>query len=167
MKKILITTGLFGVLAFAGSVNAQSASAPANATAKIVSPIAIAKTSDLQFGSVAPSASAGTVVITTAGARSATGGATLVSDGSAITAAAFHVTGAPNATYAITLPGSATISSAGNNMTVDTFASNPSGTGTLSAGGAQDVSVGATLNVGANQAQGSYTGTFSVTVAYN
>jgi len=29
------------------------------------------------------------------------------------------------------------------------------------------VSVGGTLNVGANQAAGSYTGSFSVTVAYN
>jgi type 1 fimbria pilin len=50
-------------------------------------------------------------------------------------------------------------------MTVDTFTSNPSGTGTLS-GGAQTLNVGATLHVAGAQAAGNYTGTYNVTVAY-
>ncbi len=168
MKKILVATGLFGVLAFAGSVNAQSASATASANAKIVAPIAIAETSNLQFGSIAASAAAGTAVMTPAGVLSVTGGATIVHDGTVTTAAAFNVTGAPNATYAITLPAAAvTITSGANTMTVDTFTSNPTPTGTLSAGGSQALTVGATLHVAASQAQGSYTGNFTVTVAYN
>jgi spore coat protein U-like protein len=51
-------------------------------------------------------------------------------------------------------------------MTVDNFSSTPNGTGTLTAG-TQNITVGGTLNVGAAQASGSYTGTFSVTVNYN
>jgi len=50
-------------------------------------------------------------------------------------------------------------------MTVDTFTSTPSGTGTLT-GGAETLNVGATLQVGIGQATGSYTGTYSVTVNY-
>jgi len=52
-------------------------------------------------------------------------------------------------------------------MTVNTFTSTPSGTGQLSVLGSQALTVGATLVVGASQASGSYSGTFSVTVVYN
>ena len=54
-------------------------------------------------------------------------------------------------------------------MTVDTWTSTPSGTGTLSAGGSQTLTVGATLNVAGSQVAGTYvSGTpFTVTVNYN
>jgi hypothetical protein len=57
-------------------------------------------------------------------------------------------------------------------MSVGTFVSNPvagSGSGLLSAGGTQEISVGATLTVGANQTAGLYTNAagLSVTVNYN
>jgi len=53
-------------------------------------------------------------------------------------------------------------------MTIDAFTSNPSGTGALTAG-SQVLTVGATLNVGANQVTGAYTNAtgFDVTVNYN
>jgi hypothetical protein len=108
--------------------------------------------------------------MTPAGVRSVTGGCTLPAITGTVAAAAFNVTGAANYTYAITLPGAATtITFGANNMTVDTWTSTPSGTGTLSAGGSQTLTVGATLNVGASQAAGTYvSGTpFTVTVNYN
>lgn len=164
---VLLCLAAIGTLAAASaSAQANSATTSANATARIVTPIAISKTADMNFGDVVAGGSAGTVVLTSAGARSATGGATL-GNGSAVAAAAFNVTGQASATYAITLPASATVTSGANNMTVNTFTSNPSGTGALSGGGSQALSVGATLNVGASQATGTYTGSFSVTVAYN
>jgi len=54
-------------------------------------------------------------------------------------------------------------------MTASTFTSSPTPTGTLSGGGAQTVTVGATLNVSASQLAGVYlSGTpFTVTVNYN
>jgi hypothetical protein len=42
-------------------------------------------------------------------------------------------------------------------MTVNGFTSTPSATGTLSSGGTQTLTVGATLNVAAAQAVGTYT----------
>lgn len=163
IKAAVVTAVSAGLTLASG--NALAASATANATATVMQSIAISKTTDLAFGSFSPNASGGTVVMSTAGARSATGTVALAT--STTSAAAFNVTGTANATYAITLPTSTTISNGGTTMTVDTFTSNPSGTGTLSAGGSQTLAVGATLHVGASQASGSYTGTFNVSVDYN
>jgi hypothetical protein len=145
-------------------------SATATASATIVGPIGITNTANMNFGNVAVSAVAGTVVMTPAGVRSVTGGCTLPVITGTVAAAAFNVTGAASYTYAITLPAAATtITSGGNTMTVDTWTSTPSGTGTLSAGGSQALTVGATLNVAGSQAAGTYvSGTpFTVTVNYN
>jgi uncharacterized protein DUF4402 len=145
---------------------AAAASATANVSASIVPAISISKDTDMNFADVVAGGSTGTVVLSAAGARSVTGGATLGNSAGA-SAASFTVSGDPSATYSITLPSSATISSGGNNMTVNTFTSNPSGTGTIGGGGTQSLTVGATLQVGANQVQATYAGTFDVTVAYN
>jgi len=156
------------MLAFTVSTFAQ---ATATATATIVTPIAIANTVDMNFGNVAAGAALGTVVLTPAGARSVTGGVTLPAIAGTVTAASFDVTGQANFTYAITLPAAATTidDGGGNTMTVTTFTSNPNSTGTLSAGGAETLTVGATLNVGATQVAGTYVSAtpFTVTVNYN
>jgi hypothetical protein len=167
MKKIILAALVFGLLS-AGTAFAQqnTASASANAQARVVASIQLTKNQDLNFGDVVAGGSLGTVVMSTAGVRSVTGGTTLGNPNGA-QAAAFTVNGQAAATYAITLPGApVTISSGGNNMTVDTWAGSK-GTGTLSAGGSDNFSVGATLHVAANQATGSYTGTFNVSVNYN
>jgi len=159
-------------LIFAGITTAAfaQASATSNASATIVGPIGITNTTAMNFGNVAVSAVAGTVVMTPAGVRSITGGCTLPAITGSPAAAAFSVTGAANYTYAITLPGAATtITSGGNTMTVDAWSSTPNGAGTLSAGGSQTLTVGATLNVAGSQPAGTYvSGTpFTVTVNYN
>jgi hypothetical protein len=140
------------------------------ASATIVAPIAISKTVDMNFGNVASSAGAGTVVLTPAGTRSVTPGVTLPATIGTVTAASFTVTGTANYTYSITLPSTATtITSGTDNMTVDTFTSSPTPTGTLNGVGTQTLTVGATLNVGVSQPAGIYvSGTpFDVTVNYN
>ena len=145
-------------------------SATSNASATIVTPIAIANTVEMNFGNVSPHPTlGGTVVLSPAGARTPTN-VTLPATTGTVTAASFTVTGQANFTYSITLPaGATTISSGGNDMTVDTWTSNPTPTGDLGAGGSQTLTVGATLNVAAAQAAGTYTlGTpFTVTVNYN
>ena len=50
-------------------------------------------------------------------------------------------------------------------MTVEGFGHNTQGI--LNDSGEDTYAVGATLNVGANQTAGEYTGTFTVTAAYN
>lgn len=147
---------------------AQAVSASANASATVVANLQIANTLGMDFGTlIVDPAVPGTVVMTPAGLRTSTGGVTLVTGASTPAAATFRVTGQPNAQYVISLPAAAvTIANGGNTMTVSDFTSSPSGTGTLDGGGLQTFAVGATLNVGAAQAVGTYTGTFSVSASY-
>lgn len=157
------------LIAIAFNAGAQ-ATANATATATILTAISITKTVDMNFGNIAvQSASAGTVILTPAGVRSTTGGVSLPATGGTVTAATFTVGGEGTYVYSITLPTTPhTILSGANNMTVTAFLSNPSGTGTLTAG-AQTITVGATLNVAAAQVKGVYVseGGFNVTVNYN
>ncbi len=133
---------MFTAVAFSQS------SATASAAATILTPIAISNTVDMNFGNLASSGTAGTCVLATDASRSTTGGVTIMAGGT-ITAASFTVTGVAAATYTITLPaGATTVSDGTNTMTIDTWASNPSGTGTLT-GGTSTLLVGATLNVNA------------------
>src|SRR5690606_23742474 len=145
------------LLACGVKANAQS-SASATATATIVTPITISKISDMNFGNVAVQATAGgTVVMTPAGARSATAGVTLPGTAGTVSAASFTVNGQSGYTYTISLPAAVTITdAASNNMTVNNFTSTPTPTGTLT-GGTENLLVGATLVVAMNQAPGVYT----------
>ena len=156
-------------LGFATTSYAQ-VKATATATGTIVSPIAIANAGDMNFGNVAVSAASGTVILAPAGSRTATGGVTLPAVPGSVAAAKFAVTGTQAYTYGITLPSSATtVTSGGNTMTVDAFTSSPSLTGVLDGSGKQTISVGASLNVGAAQAAGTYVSgiPFEVSVNYN
>jgi hypothetical protein len=168
-KSIKCFVAILSVLGTAQTVSAQE-TASATSSATILTPISIGQTADMNFGNVAvQSTTAGTVILSAAGGRSITGGTTLPATAGTVTTAAFTVEGEPGYTYAITLPTSPlTISSGANNMTVSTFTSIPSATGTL-IGGSEDITVGATLNVGAAQPSGTYvSGTpFNVTVNYN
>ncbi|HEY9116147.1 MAG TPA: DUF4402 domain-containing protein [Bacteroidales bacterium] len=168
MKKIILFS--FLVAGFAISSFGQ-VTATATASATIVSPIAITKTVDMNFGNVAVSTTAGTVVLAPAGTRTSTGGVTLPATTGTVAAAAFTVTGQAGYTYAITLPSTdytITRATGTETMIVNTFTSNPSATGTLT-GGTSALTVGATLNVGGSQVAGSYTNAtgFPVTVNYN
>ena len=165
--KFLFSCLLF--TAFTSQLSAQS-TATATATATIVTPISIAKNTDMSFGNIAvQTATGGTVVLAPAGTRTRTSGVTLPATTGTVTAASFTVTGNGSYTYAITLPTTVTLTHSGGvqTMTASSFTSNPSGTGALSSG-TQDISVGATLTVAAAQLAGVYTsGNFSVTVNYN
>lgn len=166
---IIFYITLLALVGFATSAFAQ-ATASASATATIVTPISITKNVDMNFGNVAVQASTGgTVVLTPAGVRSATGGVTLPVTNGTVSAASFTVNGSGNYTYSITLPSTAlTITSGANNMTVSAFTSTPSAIGTLTAG-TQTLTVGATLNVAAAEPAGTYVSAtpFNVTVNYN
>jgi hypothetical protein len=170
-KAIVLFAGLFLITLAAQNLNAQTnASATAATSAYIVTPIAIAKTVDLNFGNIVPTSAAGTVVVNTAGTRSFTGGAYAFANSTGNpTAASFTVTGESGATYSITVNNTSfTVVNGSNDMTVDNITTSPTPTGVLT-GGTQTLTVGATLNVDANQAPGLYTNANSlqITVAYN
>jgi spore coat protein U-like protein len=151
----------------AAVLSAQAAATvPTTGSARVLAAIRLSRVLDLSFGAVVPSGSAGTVTVTPASARSATGGATLAG-GTAVQAGRFRVQGQANKSYTIALPASVVVTSGANSMTVNAFTSNRASPATLPGGGAQNINVGATIGLGANQPAGTYANTFSVTVAYN
>lgn len=130
----------------------------------------ITPTQDLSFGAFA-AGTGGTITISPEGVRSATSDVALMTGGqfSQGSVASFDVSGTPNANYQITLPqdGQVTLTgSQGGNMSVTTFTKSPSGQGQLDSLGTQTVTVGGTLAVGSNQAAGTYSGSFNVTIVY-
>lgn len=163
---LVIVMAGFSSASFAQTGTSTSPATTANAT--IVAPISIGVGTTLAFGAVAKSATAGSATITPAGVRSATGGVSFspTSTGSPA-ASSFTVTGESGYAYAVSFP-SATVTltkaTTLETMTVGTFTSNT--TGILTAG-TQTLLVGATLNVGAGQVAGLYSGTYTVKVDYN
>jgi hypothetical protein len=155
-----------------GLVSAATANAAGTASsavsAEIINAISISNTTGLQFGEIVASATAGTVVVSTASVRTGSGGVVLDST-IPVSASSFAVTGDPTSAYSITLPSSITLTAGANTMTVDSFVSNPTvaAGGMLSAGGTQTLLVGASLHVGVSQAVAVYSGTYNVTVVYN
>jgi Domain of unknown function (DUF4402) len=172
MKNKVIAAAIL-LTGFVTNANAQS-TAYASTTAVLVTPISIAKTTDMHFGTVASSSTAGTVVLDYADGRTATGGASLPAGSITQTTAVFDVTGEGTSSFAITIPTSAITltGSVSGTMTVDNFFCNAGAATTLS-GGTKTLKVKATLNVPANTVAGTYSNALAnssalfVTVNYN
>ncbi|WP_016989775.1 DUF4402 domain-containing protein [Flavobacterium sp. ACAM 123] len=171
MRKIIsIVTLITAVVAVSTTANAQaSQAAPSGAT--VVTPISITNDNGLNFGNITVSSTtAGTVVMTPAGVRTAADGAALPTIAGPVAAAKFTVNGQGAYTYAITLPTSAITlkgtADATKEMTLGSFTSTPSGSGALT-GGTQVLTVGGTLTVGAAQAADNYTNTADLIVTVN
>jgi hypothetical protein len=154
---------------FIANSNAQS-TATASTTAVLVTPISITKVTDMHFGTVAASATAGTVVLDYADGRTASGGVSMPAGSSTQKTAVFTVNGEGNSSFAITLPtsGITLTGSVTGSMTVSDFACDLGTTATLSSG-ISTLKVKATLNVPANAASGTYSNAsgLAVTVNYN
>ncbi|HET6523502.1 DUF4402 domain-containing protein [Sphingopyxis sp.] len=171
--------GAFRVLTIAAASAALFAPAYAadmgtTANAAVVRPNTLIKTDDLDFGTLIGGSAGGTVTINpVTNGRSATGGATLVgNDGRR---AVFQGTGG---IFLITVSGSTsvTLTRAGGGAPAITAslvrAATTSGGGiallgaTLLPSGVQTYYIGGTLTVPANQPEGNYSGTFTLTVNY-
>ncbi|MFA6127955.1 MAG: DUF4402 domain-containing protein [Bacteroidales bacterium] len=163
------------LMGFGVNANAQTTTtlAATPASAKIITTLTLTAGTELKFGTFSISATTpGTVVISTAGDRSRTGGVDLAGI-DVFSAASYTVGGESGYQYGIVLPESdVTLTSGANTMAVNTFLAHTASagvdglTGTL--GGSGDTfTVGATLNVPAAKPIGTYSGSFNVTIAYN
>lgn len=141
--------------------------------ASVVEPIGIQPVADLRFGRIIQPDTAGTLRIATNGAVTETGGVT----GNAISTpqitngrgpAAFAVFGDPNRWFVLFTPTQTTVSNGSATMLVNQFQANTFifGLRRFDATGYADISVGARLNVNANQPVGTYSGTYNLTVLY-
>lgn len=173
IKYLAVTALALGAAVFAANSNAAD-TAQASSNATVITPITIASSSDLMFGSFAPATAAGTITVGTDGNRTAIN-AVESTIGGTPTAAHFDVTGQAEATYSIAITNSELSDGGINTMALTTFndlsgAGATSGkveTGTLTLSGTQTIFVGGTLTVGADQVGGAYAGTIDVTVEYN
>ena len=168
MRKILITAA--AVAAVTGAVPASAAPVPAtkDATGKalILIPLTLTKVKDLDFGTVITSSTSGTISIAADGSGpSVTGGVTPLS--SATTSRALFAGGgsAGQQVLIFLAPPASLTDGAGHSMPISL--SLEASRITIDSTRAFSVGVGGTVTVAANQAEGLYTGTFTVLAQYN
>lgn len=148
--------------------SAEAATRTAVTRARTVQPLAITLMRDLDFGRIVRGTTAGTVTVNPrTDVRTRTGGATIVGGGTP-GAARFVVVGTPSRPVQVTLGPLPTLTrvSGGATMTMNTLTMNGGRNRTLTAAGTLDLRVAGRLVVAANQLDGLYTGTFTVTVDY-
>ena len=141
------------------------------AFAEVIEALAANEDEPLNFGRFTPGSSGGAVVITPDGLRTVRG--TVMPAGGGQSPGRFLVTGEPGASFTISLPDEETIlvhQQSGNTMQVNGWISDPPpGDAANLSDGSRVVSIGATLNIGnmAENPVGIYSGTFTLTFAYN
>lgn len=165
-KKLLLIAGI--AITSAGVYSsAMAVGALGQSTARVYTPMTITPGNALAFGDII-SGVAGSVVITTAGVKTDN---TVVSSGTQ-SAGGFAITGDNNAVYVITLDAATTITDGTTTLNVSALNHDggligaAGGNGTLSALGADTLSVGGQLDLTAVATSGSYTGTYNVNVDY-
>jgi hypothetical protein len=166
LKAAIASALVFGTTT--AGINTYAADATGTGVATVVATLSIAPNSNLDFGSFSRGTGGTVTIVADNGARTSTGVIEVSSNPGA--AGTFNVNGEPSAAYTITLPATATLTETiggTETMTADTFTSFPANSGTLDATGVQTLRVGATLNVGATQVTGIYSGSYPVTVNYN
>lgn len=163
-----------GILS-ANSAFAQStASASAAGSTTIIQPVTVSKTADLIFGRVVrPGTGSDTISITNlSDAVTATGGTAfpIATSGVTTSRAKFTVAGEGGQTVSLTVPTSFSMTGTGTAIVV-TLSSDKTGSqalgGTLGTSSSIVVNVGGSFALASTQATGAYSGSFTVSAAYN
>jgi hypothetical protein len=140
----------------------------ATGTAAIILPAQIIKLNDMDFGFLTVTAAGTAIVDSNAGSVTTTGGVLFA--GGLPHAALFSAVSPSKTVVHIRLPRQpVTLTRVGGTetMTVDTWTINGNETRNVVAHETFEFKVGGTLHVAANQVEGTYTGTFDVTINYN
>ena len=156
---------------FTTRLNAQS-SASSQVTATVTVPVGITKTMgvEMSFGNIAATSTGGTVVLSTSGSRTTTGGITLPTTGPAIaSAASFDVSVVPGYSYSISIPTNISLVHSSNSSTMSITAITKSNETTAldATKGTQNIKLGGTLNIAAGQLVGTYSNAADLTVTVN
>ncbi len=166
-------TKLFSIVAvasltFVGHASAQiGASATGEANARIITGLSISKTADLEFSEIISNGVGGTVTISTDG-DVAYDGVNAYPGSKTPGAATFQVRGESDKHFYAELPKEIEIRNENDEeMVVNGFTIDSEEDYTLDKKGQDVLTIGATLNVKANQDAGFYKGEFRVMVNYN
>ncbi|RZJ95732.1 MAG: DUF4402 domain-containing protein [Brevundimonas sp.] len=173
MKTIAAAAALLAV-AVASPALAQSASTTGSGSITVIRPLTVTKNADLHFGTVVrPSTGSGTVTVSAAGARSVSGGVVGLSSGDTPQAAQFTVDGEGGQSISVTIPATFSIANGSDTLTVTT-SNNLTGSAAaqtlsnaLGAAGSLVFKVGGSVPVASSSPTGVYTGSFTVSAAYN
>ena len=164
IRKLIIATAVAAAALPAPALAAPTDSADAEAL--LLLPLSITKVDDLDFGTVVSSSTSGTVSIAADGSgQSVTGGVTPVASGT-ISRALFAGAGSAGQQVNIFLAPPANLSD-GNGHTVPISLSLENSLVTIDATRAFFVGIGGTVTIAPNQAEGTYSGTFTVLAQYN
>ncbi len=174
--KGLYRLGVVAAVALLGASPAFADTEVATAEVTIVRPLSFVIDDNLDFGNVIRGTTAGTVTVAPDGTRTKTGGP-ILANGGGHKPASFAGRGTNNQRVDISLgANSIFITGPGVPMRVHTFLLGSTPTAVLttnpqrfrinSTTGVFGFPVGATLDVGANQAPGAYTGTWNITLNY-
>ncbi len=161
-----IKLGLLGVSALtvvAFATQAQAADVTGNASATIQSAITLTEDTAMDFATIVADAAGDTVSLAADDSISATGSSTF--SGTAA-AGAFSATGSPSAAVTISFSSGDTLTGPGTAMGIGTFVTDAGGSPAFDGTGNLAFNVGADLTVGASQAPGAYSGTYTLTVDY-
>lgn len=169
MKKIIVQTLLIAFVAIMPSrlfAADPTATASGEIYAEMLSSYSVTKGSSLNFGKLIPTSTAGTVVINNVG-TSCTETNVVKAAGHTFSAASFTISSPTEMTWSVGSIASQELTHETNtnykmNVVSFTFSATSGNTTTN-----KTFTVGATLNVGANQEIGKYTGSFPVTVTFN
>lgn len=164
--RLLPAPAALALLLSPAAATAAPVQAGTTGKATVLKSLSLLKIADLDFGGLVVS-SAGTAVINpVSGALTTTG--SLIPIGT-VHPATFTATGSRNSVVNIRLPAAAITLNrvgGGGSMTVSNWTLDGKPNRKVPLNNAFNFSVGATLNVGAAQPDGVYTGTFAVTVQY-
>jgi len=164
-RNFLIAAGLATAVAAPASAAPVPASKDSNGKALILIPLTLTKVADLEFGTVIESSAPGSVIVPPDGTLpSVSGGVTAVASAPA-SRAQFAGAGTPGQLVNIFLAPPANLKDANGDLLPISMSLESSNI-TINSSHAFFVGVGGTVNVAANQPDGDYVGSFSVTVQY-
>lgn len=155
-----------GLLLFISMADNDQATATATARAEVLQQISAVNTAELDFGTISRGSVAGQVTIAPDGSgRSISGGVS--GAGGDPHPAQFLASGSPNRTYTISHDSGATLTNvSGDTLTISALIIDGPTTRQFDTSGESVIGVGGVLAVAGNQAEGSYSGSFSLTVEY-
>jgi hypothetical protein len=181
MRKFkLLFSAILLIAGFTGTVMAQTSATVTGTTAgaKLIVPMTLTEDAPLHFGTINVLLGAGGTCELPSNSTTRVFSAGLAASTVAplATNAAYHVTGTMNATYALSLPATITVTETTGTLAFMTIsllkarfnlAASDAVVSTMSATGTDSFTVGGTLTVAAAQVAGIYAGAFDVMVDYN
>lgn len=177
MRKLLsLCAALMAGTGALWSANASAASGKTvqvtgSSKAVVVAPAAMSNTGELKFGKFVQPTGSGTLTLSPAGVMTGTGAVNgnqlIAQSGGGASPGTFQIIANTNQAFTVYGPISTTLTKSGSGtMTVTNLTGTLTQTATVGSNVYYTLSVGGTLNVGANQAVGTYTGSYTLTTFY-